>query len=95
MLAPGNYFVEVTTTPQNAVGGRAMRKVAIGAKPVAAKIEFGYVEAGPGKLLQIGGSGSRRAAFEVGTRKVTVSGGDEPAHAVTVSVKAGATVIAN
>ena len=95
MLAPGSYFVEVTTTPQNAVGGRAMRKVSIGAKPVAEKIDFGYVEAGPNKLLQVGGSGSRRAAFEVGTRKVTVSGGDEPAHAVTVIVKAGATVIAN
>lgn len=95
ILAPGNYFVEVTIAPQNAVGGRAIRKVTIGPKAVGERIDFGYVEAGPNKLLQIGGGRVRRAAFEVGTRKVTVSGGEEPAHAVTVTVKAGATVIAN
>ncbi len=95
VLAPGAYFVEVSVVTQNAVGGRAMRKVVIGGKAVGETVDFGYVEAGPNKLLQVGGTGSRRAAFEVGPRKVTVSGGDEPAHAVTVTVKAGATVIAN
>ncbi|MBL0220839.1 MAG: PEGA domain-containing protein [Myxococcales bacterium] len=96
VLAPGTYFVEVTIAPQNAVGGRAIRKVVIAGKPHAETVDFGYVEAAPNKLLQLGGgAGVRRAAFEVGARKVTVGGGDEPAHAVTVTVKAGATVIAN
>ena len=96
VLAPGTYFVELTVAPANAVGGRAVRKVTMKEKAHNETIDFGYVEAGPGKLLQLGsGPGVRRAVFEIGPRKVTVSGGEEGNHAVTVNVKAGATVVAN
>ena len=96
VLAPGTYYVEITLAPQGAVGGRAVRKITMGAKSRAETIDFGYVEAAPNKLLQIGGgAGARRAVFEVGAHKVTVTGGEEGNHTVTVNVKAGATVIAN
>ena len=96
MLAPGTYYIDVTVTPQNAVGGRVTRKVVVGSKAVNENVDFGYVEAPPNKVLQLGaGPGVRRALFEVGTRKVTVGGGDEPPKSVTVKVTAGATVVAN
>ena len=58
------------------------------------KVELGYVEAAAGKLLLLGGGpGVRRAAFEIGPRRLTVSDG-EGTKTVTVNVKLGATVVA-
>ena len=96
VVAPGTYSVEVMVTPQNAVAARVVRKVVVGTKPHAENVDFGFIEAAPTKLLQLGGpSGVRRAVFEIGTRKINVSGPDEPSHPVTVNVKAGTTVVAN
>lgn len=96
MTPPGTYFLDVTVTPQNASGGRVTRKVVIANKPKTEAVDFGYVEAPAGKTIQLGqGQGVKRAVFEVGARKVTIAGGEEPPKTVTVNVKAGATVVAN
>ena len=96
MTPPGTYFLDVTVTPPGVGGGRVTRKVVMTNKTRAETVEFGYVEAPAGKLLQAGpGPGVKRAAFEVGARKVTVTGGEEGPKIVTVAVKAGATVVAN
>jgi|GEM_PF-3974946 len=95
------YTLELVTTPERAAGGKVTRKVKVGEKgtaPIEEKIELGYVEAGPNKLIELGGQKVRRVAFEVGPRKVIVvgtPGHDDPAHPANVVVKAGATVIAN
>ncbi len=101
VIAPGMYTLELVTTPERAAGGKVTRKVKVGEKgtaPIEEKIELGYVEAGPNKLIELGGQKVRRVAFEVGPRKVIVvgtPGHDDPAHPANVVVKAGATVIAN
>lgn len=101
VVAPGRYTIELVAAVDRAVGGKVTRKVAVGEKGATAieeKIELGYVEAGPNKLIDLGGKKVRRVAFEVGPRKVTVvgtPGHDEPAHPANVVVKAGATVIVN
>ena len=97
MAPPGNYFLDVTIVAQNAAGGRVTRKITVANKPKSEAVEFGYVEPPPGKTLQVGAAGPavKRAVLEVGNRKVTISGGEEPPKTVTVNVKAGATVVAN
>lgn len=98
VVAPGAYTIELAATVERAVGGKVTRKVKVGDKGHEEKIELGYVEAGPNKLLDLGGQKARRVAFEVGPRKVTVvgtPGHDEPPHPASVVVKAGATVVAN
>jgi hypothetical protein len=101
ILAPGAYTIDLVATLERAAGGKVTRKIKVGEKgsgPIEEKIDFGYVEAGQHKLLDLGGQKVRRAAFEVGPRKVTVvgtPGHDEPPHPANVVVKAGATVIAN
>jgi len=87
-LAPGTYDVEYHG-PDNA---RLTRNVTMAARDAIERFELGFIEAGPGRLLSPGGV--RKAVFEVGTRTVTVSD-KTGAHQVTVSVKSGATVIAN
>ncbi|MBL9014118.1 MAG: PEGA domain-containing protein [Myxococcales bacterium] len=96
MAPPGTYFLDVTVVPQNAAGGRVTRKLVVANKAKSEAVEFGYVEAPAGRTLQVGGGpGVKRAVFEVGNRKVTVTGGEDPPKTVTVNVKAGATVVAN
>jgi hypothetical protein len=41
------------------------------------------------------GAAARRAAFETGSRRITVTGGDEGPHQTTVVVKPGATTVVN
>ena len=101
VLAPGNYFVELTLAPVNAPPPKITRTVKVGEREQELKVEVGYVEAGKGKLLQLGpGPGVRRAALEVGARKVTVIAAEPgepppPPKTVTVQIKPGATVTAN
>jgi hypothetical protein len=64
------------------------------------RFELGIIEAGPGRRLQPGAA--RRIVVEAGTRTVTVSDDAGPdaarhpaSHTVTVTVKPGATVVAN
>jgi hypothetical protein len=96
MAPPGTYFLEVAIVEKNTAGGRVTRKIVVANKAKVEAVDFGYVEPPPGKVLQLGpGPGVKRAMFEVGNRKVTVSGGDEPPKTVIVNVKAGATVVAN
>jgi CRISPR/Cas system-associated exonuclease Cas4 (RecB family) len=87
-LAPGNYAVDFT----GASNAHAVRNVAMTAKDRAEKLDFGYVQAGPGKQLRVAGAGPvAKAAFEVGPRNVTVSD-DSGTHNATVRVKSGDTV---
>ncbi len=98
VVAPGTYSVELTPEIDKAAGAKVTRKVSVGESDVDEKIELGYVEAAPNKLIEFAGKKVRRVAFEVGPRKVTVvgtPGHDEPAHPANVVVKAGTTVIAN
>ena len=90
LLAPGRYIVDLTG-PQ---GAHATHTVTIAAKPKTEKLEFGFVEAGPGKKLVAPGVSGGKLALEVGTRTVTVSD-ESGTHSVTVRVKPGATVTAN
>jgi hypothetical protein len=92
VLAPGTYIVDLVA-PQAA---RITRTITVKDKELDAKFDLGYVEAAGGRLVQIGpGSGVRRAMFEAGARRVTVLGGEDGPHQVTVVVKPGATVVAN
>ncbi|MGE5185519.1 MAG: PEGA domain-containing protein [Acidobacteriota bacterium] len=91
VLAPGSYVVEFTGA-QNA---RASHTINVAGKDLTEKLEFGYVQAAAGKQLRVPGAGAvTRAAFEAGTRTVTVSD-EQGTHPATVRVTAGATVTAN
>ncbi|HUJ62006.1 MAG TPA: PEGA domain-containing protein [Kofleriaceae bacterium] len=87
-LAPGDYIVELA----GAASAHATRAIKVGSAPSDERFEFGYVEAGPGKLLHVGsGAGVRKAAFEPGSHAVIVSD-DAGTHSATVRVIAGRTV---
>jgi hypothetical protein len=87
-LAPGSYVVAYAGPD----GSRITRSVTMAAQDAIERFELGIIEAAPGKLLRPGGA--RRAVVEVGTHTVTVSD-DAGAHQTTVSVRSGATVVAN
>jgi len=75
---------------------RLWKNVAVKQKDIDVKFELGFVEAGGGKLVQITPStAARRATYEIGTRRVTVTGGEEGPHPVTVTVRLGATTVVN
>jgi hypothetical protein len=99
-LSPGTYRVELAvdptpTTLERPAATRVTRTVTIAGDDVALNLELGFVEAAPGKLLQLGGGpGVARAVLEVGPRRLTITD-DTGARPVTVIVKAGATVVAN
>jgi hypothetical protein len=90
-LAPGTYAVAYLGPD----GARITRTITMAARDAIEKFELGIVEAAPGKLLQPGGS--RRVVLEAGAQVVTVSDqtGTGGTHQATVSVRPGATVIAN
>jgi len=92
VVPAGQHVVEVIV-PQ---AGRIARTVTARQKDVDVKFELGYIEASGGKLVQLGqGTAARRGTFEVGTRRVTVTGGEDGPHQVTVTVRAGATAVVN
>nr|MBA3538810.1 hypothetical protein [Deltaproteobacteria bacterium] len=93
--------VEIRTEPKGAtveLEGRNVGTATDGsviAKDTTHTFEFGFVQATPPKLLQLGaGPGVARAAFEVGPHRVTVLD-EDGSHPVSVVVKVGATVTAN
>jgi PEGA domain len=92
VVAPGQHVVEVVTVQ----GPRIMRTVTVKQKDIDVKFDLGFVEAGAGKLVQIAqGSAAKRVTYEVGTRRVTVTGGEDGPHQVTVTVRSGSTSIVN
>ncbi|MNC92475.1 hypothetical protein D3C83_89110 [compost metagenome] len=91
VLAPGGYLVELTV-PQAV---RITRNLRVRGRELEARFELGHVEAGTGKMLQLGrGRSVRRATFEAGPRRITITD-DEGARTVNVVVKPGATVVAD
>ena len=90
-LAPGRYTLEYTGESTGVDNAKLTHTVTMEGRDAIDKFELGFVEAGPGKLLLPGKL--RRAVFEAGTHKVTVSG-EAGRHVTTVSVTPGATVIA-
>lgn len=87
VLAPGTYAVEVVVQ-----GPRIARRVKMGPRPAELKIELGHVDAGPRRLVVLPGGGVRRAAFEPGPRRITISDG-AAARPVQVNVRANATIV--
>jgi len=90
-VTPGPHLVELIASP----APRISRTVTVKQKDLDVKFDLGYVDAGNGKQLQLGGALVRRAIFEVGTRRVTVTGGEEGPHQVSVNVRPGVSVTAN
>jgi hypothetical protein len=91
-LAPGTYVVAYLG-PDHA---RITHTVMMAGQDAIEKFELGVIEAGPGKLLQPGGA--RKIVVEAGTHTITVSDAAGPhaaTHTATVTVKPGATVVAN
>lgn len=92
VVAPGQHVVEVIALQ----APRITRTVNVKQRDLDIKFELGFVEAGAGKLVQISqGNSAKRATFEVGTRRVTVTGGEDGPHQVTVTVRSGATSLVN
>ncbi|HEX2691092.1 MAG TPA: PEGA domain-containing protein [Kofleriaceae bacterium] len=90
-VTPGQHQVELVV-PQ---APRITRTVTVRQKELDIKFELGYVEASAGKMVQLGpGVATRRAAFEVGPRRVTVTG-DDGSHQASVVVRPGATTTVN
>jgi hypothetical protein len=92
IVAPGTHTVDLVV----AQAPRIYRNVTVKNKDVDVKFELGFVEAGGGKMVQITPStAARRAVYEVGTRRVTVTSPEEGPHTVTVTVRLGATTVVN
>jgi hypothetical protein len=94
VVAPGQHLVELIA-PQ---APRITRTITAKPKDLDLKVRFelGYVEAGPGKLVQLGaGQAARRAAFEIGPRRVTITGGEDGTHQASVVVRSGTTSVVN
>ena len=89
IVQPGKYTVLFEAT-----AGRALHQVTVGETDVVEHFELGWVEAGPGKQLEVTGKTVRKAVYEVGPHAVTVVD-DAGTHQAQVKVKANATVIAN
>jgi hypothetical protein len=88
VLAPGTYTLDVAVP----AGPRIARLVKLGTRDVDVKIEVGFVDAGPGRVVVLPSGGVRRAAFPVGPRRVVISDG-RTARTVPVQVRAGATAL--
>lgn len=92
VVAPGPHAIELVV----AQAPRITRTVSVKQKDLEIRFELGFVEASAGRLVQIApGVAARRAVLEAGTRRVTVTGGEEGPHQTTVVVRAGATTVVN
>jgi hypothetical protein len=92
IVAPGPHLVELIV----AQAPRISRTVTVKQKDLDVKFELGHIEANNGKLVTIQpGVSARRATFEIGTRRVLVTGGEDGPHQVTVTVRPGQTTIVN
>jgi hypothetical protein len=92
VVSSGQHLVELIV-PQ---APRITRTVTAKQKDFDVKFELGYVEAGAGKMVQLApGQATRRATFEIGARRVTVTGGEDGPHQVSVVVRSGLTTVVN
>ena len=92
VVAPGPHVVELVA----AQAPRITRAITVKQKDLDVKFELGYVEASGSKLVQLApGITTHRATFEIGPRRVTVTGGEDGSHQASVVVKPGATSIVN
>ena len=93
VVAPGSHSVDLIP---NAPAPRISRTFTVKQKDIEARFELGYVQAGAGKQVLLGnGVTVSRAVFEVGTRRVTVTGGEDGTHPTVVIVRPGGTAAAN
>jgi hypothetical protein len=91
-VTPGQHMVELIV-PQ---APRITRTITARQKDLDVKFELGYVEASAGKRVQLApGATTRRATFEVGPRRVTVTGGEDGTHQTNVVVRPGTTSLVN
>jgi hypothetical protein len=94
VVPPGQHVVEAVV----AQAPRISHAITVKPKDVEIKVKFelGFVEASGNKLVQIApGTSARRAAFETGPRRVTVTGGEDGPHQATVVVRPGTTTYVN
>lgn len=89
VLPPGTHRLELTATGNV----KATHEVKVVDKDATEKFEFGTVTVPDGKKLQVNGILVTKTTLEAGVRKVTVVD-DEGPHPVSVTVKAGANVVA-
>jgi len=92
VVPPGQHVVDLVV----AQAPRITRTVIAKQKDLDVKFELGYVEAAGAKLVQLGpGTAAKRATFEVGPRRVTVTGGEDGPHQASVVVRPGTTSVVN
>ena len=92
VVPPGQHVVELI----DAQAPRITRTVTTKQKDLDVKFELGYVEASGSKRVLLGpGSTAHRATFEVGSRRITVTGGEDGTHQASVVVRPGATTTVN
>jgi len=93
VVSPGTHSVDLFPT---APAPRISRTFTVKQKDLEAKFELGYVQAGAGKQVLLGnGVTVSRAVFEAGTRRVTVTGGEDGTHPTVVIVRPGGTAAVN
>ncbi len=91
VVAPGQHTIELIA----AQAPKITRTVTVKAKDTDVKFDLGYVEVGGGKMIQLApGLATRRATFEAGQHRITVTG-EDGSHQTSVNVKPGATTTAN
>jgi hypothetical protein len=92
VVAPGPHTIELIA-PQ---APKITRTVTVKQKDQDVKFELGYVEAASGKMVQLApGTATRRAVFEVGAHRLTVTGGEDGPHQASVVVRSGTTATVN
>ena len=92
VVTAGAHLIEIVV-PQ---APRIARNVLVKQKEMEVRFELGFVEASGNKVVQIApGVAARRATFEIGTRRVTVTGGEDGPHQVNVTVRPGTTSSVN
>jgi hypothetical protein len=91
-VKPGKYEIDFNGSN----GAKATRTFDINETNQRARFDFGFIEAPPGKQLQLAsGNTVKKAAFEEGAHKVYVIDASGGIKQVTVRVKPGSTVVAN
>ncbi|HEX4419282.1 MAG TPA: PEGA domain-containing protein [Kofleriaceae bacterium] len=92
VVTPGQHVIELIA-PQ---APKITRTVTVKQKDVEVKFDLGYVEAVPGKMVQVApGTATRRAVYEVGPHRVIVTGGEDGSHPTNVVVRSGTTATVN
>jgi hypothetical protein len=92
VVVPGPHLIELVAPDAPHI----TRTVTARQKDLDVKFELGYVEAAGTKVVQLApGVTAKRATFEIGPHRVTVTGGEDGPHQASVVVKPGATALVN